>query len=278
MEQYIGSKLINFDPDFISVIDELPLWSAPFGLSLLDRMKIGKSLSVLDIGCCTGFPLIEIAQRLGESSRIYGIDPWKETNARVQLKISTYELKNAAIINGHAEILPFSNASFDIIVSNNGLNNVEDLNKSLAECSRVCKKGAQLLFTMNLDGSMMEFYDAFREELKNDNNTSAIEKMIKHIYEKRRPLNEIRELLNKNSFRINEIFENKFFLRFADCTSMFKHSFIKYWFFDGWKKIIEPGNYEPVFNRIEERLNKQAGETGELKLTIPFAVIDCTGI
>ena len=131
---------------------------------------------------------------------------------------------------------------------------------------------------MNLDGSMIEFYDALREELKKDNNTAAIEKMMKHIYEKRRPLNEIRKLLSENSFRVNEIYENKFFLRFTDCTSMFKHSFIKYWFLEGWKKIIEPQNYEPVFKRIEERLNKLAEETGELKLTIPFAVIDCSGI
>jgi ubiquinone/menaquinone biosynthesis C-methylase UbiE len=278
MVQYTAGKSNTFNPDFISIIDELPLWSAPFGLSLLDRVKIGKSLSVLDIGCGTGFPLIEIAQRLGETSRVYGIDPWKETNARVQLKINTYALNNAVIVNGHAEQLPFSSSSFDIIVSNNGLNNVEDLNKTLAECSRVAGKGAQLLFTMNLDGSMIEFYDALKEELKKDNNTAAIEKMMKHIYEKRRPLNEIRKLLSENSFRVNEIYENKFFLRFADCTSMFKHSFIKYWFFDGWKKIIEPENYEPVFKRTEERLNKRAEETGELKLTIPFAVIDCTRI
>jgi hypothetical protein len=59
---------------------------------------------------------------------------------------------------------------------------------------------------------------------------------------------------------------------------MFKHSFIKYWFFDSWKNIVGPEDFEPVFKRIQNRLNKQAEEIGELKLTIPYAVIDCVRI
>lgn len=265
-----------YDEELISIIDELPLWSAPFGLSLLDKIKIGKVLNVLDIGCGTGFPLIEIAQRLGDSSRAYGIDPWKEVIKRAQFKVSKYEISNTLFINGYAERLPFKNTFFDIIVSNNGINNVNDLNETLSECSRVCKKDAQFLFTMNLDGSMMEFYDVLKDELEKKNLTNAVDKMKKHIYEKRRPLNEIKMHLNKNNFEISEISENKFYLRFADGTSMFNHSFIKYWFSSSWKNILEPQNSDLIFKRVEQRLNKQATEFGELKLTIPYAVINCT--
>jgi SAM-dependent methyltransferase len=278
MKEYAADKSNRFDKEMVSIIDELPLWSAPFGLSLLQKIKIGKNLSVLDIGFGTGFPLIEIAQRLGDSSRVYGIDPWNEAIERTLLKIKTYEISNVVPVNGYAEKLPFNRSFFDIIVSNNGLNNVEDLNETLAECSRVSKMGAQLLFTLNLEGSMIEFYNVLKEELEKENNKSAVEKMKKHIYDKRKPLNEIKRLLAANAFKINEIIENEFCLRFADCSTMFKHPFIKLWFFDSWKKIIEPEDFVPVFNRIQNRLNKQAEENGELKLSIPYAVIDCVRI
>jgi ubiquinone/menaquinone biosynthesis C-methylase UbiE len=124
MVQYVVNKSNIFDRELISIMDELPLWSAPFGLSLLDKMKIGKHLTVLDIGSGTGFPLIEIAQRLGETSMVYGIDPWTEVIDRAQLKIAKYGIKNIVLISGYAEKLPFENSFFDIIVSNNGINNV----------------------------------------------------------------------------------------------------------------------------------------------------------
>jgi arsenite methyltransferase len=275
MKEYIADKSNISDRDLISIIDELPLWAAPFGLSLLDKVKIGKGLKVLDIGFGTGFPLIEIAQRLGETSMVYGIDPWKEANDRALLKITKHVINNIVIVNGYAEKLPFDNSFFDIIVSNNGINNVEDINKTFAECSRVSKKGAQFIFTMNLDKSMMEFYDVLKDELEKENNENAVEKIKKHIYEKRRPLNELKQLLNENDFKVNEVLQNRFYIRFADGSSMFKHSFIKDWFLDNWKKIVESEYQEMIFDRVEKRLNKYAEENGELRLTVPFAVIDC---
>jgi arsenite methyltransferase len=58
--------------------DELPLWSAPFGIKLLEEVPLRKNIRALDIGFGTGFPLLELAQQLGASSVVYGIDPWEE--------------------------------------------------------------------------------------------------------------------------------------------------------------------------------------------------------
>jgi ubiquinone/menaquinone biosynthesis C-methylase UbiE len=276
MKDYAVSKSIVMDKDLISVIDELPLWSAPFGLCLLDKIRIGRNLKVLDIGCGTGFPLIEIAQRLGDSSRVYGIDPWKDAINRAQIKIDTYGINNTVIVHGFAEKLPFANDFFDIIVSNNGINNVEDIKKTFAECSRVIKQNGQFLFTMNLDSSMLEFYNILKDELEKEKLKTAVEKLKSHIYEKRRPLNEIKELLNENGFNLDDISENKFYLRFADGSALFNHSFIKYWFLSNWHKIVEPKYIELIFNRVERRLNKYAEESGELKLTVPYVVINCS--
>jgi len=73
MQAYLTHTFDSDDFDLVSVIDELPLWSAPFGLKLLDTIKLKSGINVLDIGSGLGFPLLEIAQRLGTTSTVYGI-------------------------------------------------------------------------------------------------------------------------------------------------------------------------------------------------------------
>ena len=129
MKNYLNHSFNPDDPDLISVIDELPLWSAPFGLSLLDTINLKPGINALDVGCGLGFPLIELSQRLGNSCKVYGIDPWESAIERINLKINTYDLKNVIAIKAVAEELPFDNNFFDLIVSNNGINNVADMHK-----------------------------------------------------------------------------------------------------------------------------------------------------
>jgi SAM-dependent methyltransferase len=50
---------------FAAHYDELPLWSAPFGQLLLEHVPFRRGMRVVDLACGTGFPLFELAQRLG---------------------------------------------------------------------------------------------------------------------------------------------------------------------------------------------------------------------
>ncbi|RKY95579.1 MAG: hypothetical protein DRQ13_06920 [Ignavibacteriae bacterium] len=275
MNDYLKHTFSADDPYLVSVIDELPLWSAPFGLKLLDTIELKPKINALDIGCGLGFPLIEVAQRLGASSKVYGIDPWKAAIDRINLKIKTYDIKNVEVIEGVAEELPFENNFFDLIVSNNGINNVEDIKLSLAECCRVSKPNAQLTITMNLEDSMIEFYDVFESTLIKNGLKDEVKKMNEQIYSKRKPLTEIKALLSNSGFEIKSIDEDNFILRFLDGPTMFNHYLIKYWFLDGWKSILKPKDLENIFEQLEQRLKEIAKEKGELKLTIPYVTIDC---
>jgi len=274
MKEYLTHEFSADDPELISVIDELPLWAAPFGLRLLDLMKIKNKMKALDIGCGLGFPLIEVAQRLGNSSKVYGIDPWEAALQRAKQKIGKYKIKNVEVIKGFAEDIPFENSYFDLIISNNGINNVEDLDKTISECARVCKPGAQFVFTMNLENSMKEFYNVFEETLTKNKMLTEIDKMKKHIHEKRRPIDEIKNLLDEYGFLIDNIVYDKFYLRFADAYTLFNHSLIKYWFLSSWKQIIPEKDLESIFVELESKLNEIAAKDGEIKLTIPFAAVD----
>src|SRR5436190_24173044 len=116
----------NDDESFISTFDEAPLWSAAFGLLLLKHLELKREKTVLDVGSGAGFPLLELAARLGNSSKLYGVDPWKNANQRARQKIKNYNLKNVEIIECGAEQIPLEDDSIDLIVSNLGINNFSD--------------------------------------------------------------------------------------------------------------------------------------------------------
>ena len=277
MKNYLHHKFSIADKELISVIDELPLWSAPFGMKLLDTIKLKKGITVLDVGCGLGFPMIEIAQRLGAFSKIFGIDPWREAIERCEQKIRKYNITNVKVIEGVAEHLPFEDNYFDLIVSNNGINNVQDMKKTLSQCYRTSKHGAQFVLTMNTDKTMIEFYDVFEEVLKKEGLNDEILKMKNQIYEKRKPLEEVKTLLINSGFKIKRIDNDGFSMNFLDGTTMLNHSLIKYWFLKGWENILEYNNMEEVFVQTENKLNEIALQKGELELTIPFVTIECIG-
>jgi arsenite methyltransferase len=256
--------------------DELPLWSAPFGLKLLDRINYKTGITALDIGFGTGFPLIELAMRLGETATVYGIDPWPEAHSTVNKKIEFYRITNARLIDGMAESIPLEDNSVDLIVSNNGINNVKDIDQVLSECSRVIKKDGQFVMTMNLDKSLVEFYDQLELVLAEMHLDYEIKLMHRHIYEKRRPLEEISALLQRHGFKIKDLEKGQFNYKFTDGTAMFNHFFIRMAFMEAWIKFLPESKLEEIFDSVEKRLNAQASVLGGVKLSVPFVVIDAS--
>ncbi len=275
MDNYLKTNYDLNDKETVSVIDELPLWSAPFGLKLLDKIKYQKNITALDIGSGLGFPLLEIAMRLGNSCKLYGIDPWEAAVERTKTKIKIYGINNVEIITGVAEKIPLSDNSVDLIFSNNGLNNINDIRAVLNVCRRISKPGGQLVFTYNTERTMIEIYSFMEEVLREKNMFNEIESMKQHIYKKRKPVEEFVQLLNESGYVINEISHDEFAYQFVDGTAMINHFLIKLAFIDSWKELIPEERQNDFFAELVQRLNQAASITEVLKLTIPFAIIDC---
>ena len=259
---------------YLNGLDELCIWSAPFGLKLLNAVEYKKGITALDIGFGTGFPLIELAMRLGNSSVVYGIDPWKEAIELAKQKIDCYGVTNINIIEGIAETIPLADNSVDLITSNNGINNVADMDKTLSECARILKPGGQFVFTMNLEQSMFEFYAQMEHVLKEMNMHNEIEQMHEHIAHKRPSVDKVKALLQKQQFVIKAMEYDQFNYQFADGTAMLNHYFIKLAFVDSWLAILPADRANEIFGQIEQRLNEYAHSYGGFKLSIPFILFN----
>jgi ubiquinone/menaquinone biosynthesis C-methylase UbiE len=262
------------DKNLISVIDDLPLWSAPFGLKLLDTVDLKPNLNVLDIGSGMGFPIIELSQRLGNSCNVFGIDPWSSAIERAKLKMKIWGITNLKIIEGKAEQLPFENDYFNLIISNNGTNNVDDEEKVFSEISRTARSGAQLVITVNLPETMIEFYEVYKRVLIENNKIDEVEKLKNHIHSKRKPISSTKAIIENAGFEINEIFEDSFSLRYLDGTTMFNHFIIRLAFMESWRNILDQNDEKIIFDAIENELNKIAESKREISLTIPWVCIN----
>jgi ubiquinone/menaquinone biosynthesis C-methylase UbiE len=263
------------DPDLVAVFDELPLWSAPFGLALLEAVQLHARTVALDIGCGTGFPLLELAERLGPTARVHGIDPWREAIDRIHQKVRQYGILNVEVLEGVAEALPFADATFDLIVSNNGLNNVQDQPRALAECYRVSRPGAQFVLTMNLPDSMHELYAVLRTWLEETGRTRLLPAVAAQIASKRQPRAATEAQLAAAGFRIANVIERAFTMRFASGAALLRHHLIRLAFLPGWTSIVPEADAAALAAGLETQLDAIAAQRREITLTIPFVCLDC---
>jgi len=264
---------MEIDSQINTEIFDIPIWSAPFGQVLLDNIDYNsKSEKILDIGFGNGFPLLELSQRYGGSTQVYGVESEDSNINLLKNKITSNKISNVNVTKGNAENLPFDDNYFDLIVSNNGINNVDNIEKAINECSRVCKPNGNFVFTFNLNGTYSNFYKVFNQILKDDNLTEEIEKIKNHINKKRPPLDRIKMYLTKANFKILEITNSHFNMSFSDGTSFFNHYFIKKYFLPEWRDIVRKEKRDLIIEEIENKLNS-ISKNGFLKFGVPFVCI-----
>jgi SAM-dependent methyltransferase len=257
------------DPATVALYDELPIWSAPFGLPLLDAVELRPGLTVLDVGCGTGFPLLELAERLGPGARLHGVDPWAPAMERIRTKVRAWGLEETVTLHvTTVESLQLQPASIDLIVSNNGLNNVADLPLALEVCARLARPGAQLIFTANLPGTMSGFYAALGRALDEAGVTDGQRRIAEHIRARRRPAEELVALTRAAGFDVKDASAHAFRWAFASTEALFRHHFIRLAFLEPWRAIVPEDARPAVFRALPGFLDRDA-----LQMEIPFTCI-----
>jgi arsenite methyltransferase len=260
-------------PDFGDLYDELPLWSAPFGLMLLERVPLRPGLTFLDVGAGTGFLSVELAQRCGPRSTVIAVDPWAAVMGRLRRKIEHLGLRNVRLLEQDAARLDLPDASVDVVVSNLGVNNFDNAPAVLRECRRVAKPGATLLLTTNLVGHMRELYEVYAATLREVGAADRLPDLEEHVQRRASP-ESLRRQLEGARFEVTAVETGSFRLRFADGASLLRHHFIRLGFVPAWKEVAPPGAVERTFVELERRLDALAGEHGELALTVPIACVE----
>jgi arsenite methyltransferase len=272
MTPYLSYKFED-NETFINTFDEAPLWSASFGLLLLKHLELKRNQTVIDIGSGAGFPIIELAGRMGNTSKFYGIDPWKNANQRTKQKITNYGYTNVELIETSAEKIPFDNETIDLIVSNLGINNFDKPGVVFKECSRVLKPNGKLAITSNLNGHWKEFYQLFYATLEQIGKQHLIS-LLKKDEEHRGSIETVSKLFTNNGFKVIRYFEESFEMKFVDGTAFLNHHFVKLGWVATWIGLFPKVELQEIFSVLEQNLNDFSTKNNGLILTVPMAYIE----
>ncbi|WP_436372687.1 demethylmenaquinone methyltransferase [Cytobacillus sp. BC1816] len=107
----------------------------------MKKMNVQKGSKALDVCCGTADWSIALAEAVGESGKVVGLDFSKNMLKIGEEKIKDRKLTQVELVHGNAMELPFADNSFDYVTIGFGLRNVPDYLQVLKEMHRVAKPG-----------------------------------------------------------------------------------------------------------------------------------------
>ena len=141
-----GALNLGYDLSVIAAVPDDLLESFcgvgnPFKLGPLHSGEV-----ILDIGCGAGFDLINAGLLVGPAGKVCGIDLTQEMLEKARITIRRAGLINSEVILAGSDNIPYSNGTFDVVISNGVLNLSPLKEKSFQEIHRGLKHGGRFQF------------------------------------------------------------------------------------------------------------------------------------
>ena len=112
---------------------------------VMSRMNVLEGSKALDVCCGTGDWSFSLAEAVGESGEVIGLDFSQNMLSVAKKRNEEASYKNVSFIHGNAMELPFEDNSFDYVTIGFGLRNVPDYMQVLREMYRVVKPGGKVV-------------------------------------------------------------------------------------------------------------------------------------
>ena len=114
------------------------------GLELISKLSLQKGMTILDMGCGTGYLTSVLADHVGPSGSVLAVDPDLE---RLKVAKETYgDIPNLKFVEGSTDDFPSEEQQFDIVFSNYVLHWVSDKEGALERIYKCLKPGGKFGF------------------------------------------------------------------------------------------------------------------------------------
>jgi len=160
----------------------LPVWAQHFGKMMLRGLTVPPKAMVLDVGCGTGYPALEILRKMDDQGRIIAIDPSSPMLDEARVKAGALSGKRIFFRSESAlPKLSFTDDVYDLVVCNAGLQEFDDPESAIRDFARVTKPGGRVIVTLPLAGTYQQFFDLFREVLIKLDRSDAIDRLDAYL-------------------------------------------------------------------------------------------------
>jgi arsenite methyltransferase len=249
----------------------VPLWSAPFGrmlLSVFQTYPRQPGWQVIDVGCGTGYPTLDVAQLLGPDADVAGIDVWSVGIEYARAGASDLRLNNVAFLVADVAACSLPDQSFDVALCNLGLTHFTRPDAALKGIARLLQPEGTLILTTNLRGSMQEFFETYRAVL-NDLGLLDLSWDVERLMHLQPTLERVEALLDMAGFTVDQTLTDHFVLEFPNGSAFLRSPMVGLNFLPGWRHVIgDLSLRRVVFHEIERRLNARAAALDHLDLLV----------
>jgi len=99
----------------------------------------------LDLGSGRGNDVIRLAEEVGNSGYVYGLDISEGMIAKARTNLKKFEVGNAEILQAELEQIPLKNDSVNLVISNCTINHASDKPAVWNEVYRILKPGGRFV-------------------------------------------------------------------------------------------------------------------------------------
>jgi ubiquinone/menaquinone biosynthesis C-methylase UbiE len=234
----------------------LPIWSQRFGRMLLRDLQIPHKAMVLDVGCGTGYPSLELLKLMDEQGRIIALEPIAPLLDVARKKAGDLSGKRIFFRSEHAVAkLAFADEVYDLVVSNLGLLFLDDPRLAVREFSRVAKVGGKVIFTLPMKGTYTEFFDIYREVLTKHDKDDVLRQLEEYLAQVP-DIDDVVSWLESAGLQEIDVEVDQFSLLFKSSREFFFAPVIEYGPLNAWKDIAGKGQeMQEIFWHIKEAID-----------------------
>lgn len=149
-------RVLAYDAAFV------PRYAQRFGRKLLDALSLPARANVLDLGCRTGYPSVDLLERAPDL-RVMAIDPDAQYLELARARAGAMVGRRIFFKQDRPIALRFGDGVFTNVLGNLVDRMGADRAAILGECARVLQPGGQLVATLPMHGSFAEVVDLLRE-------------------------------------------------------------------------------------------------------------------
>jgi ubiquinone/menaquinone biosynthesis C-methylase UbiE len=228
-----------------------------------DAAEIGPGQSVLDVACGTGVLACAVADLVGPSGSVAGLDPSDEMLAVARRKRDTIEWRF-----GRAESIPFPNESFNAVVSQFGIMFFENPAGALREMMRVLQPGGRLAV-------------AVCDALENSPGYAAFEDLLRRLFGDRvadafrapfvlGDAQRLHSLCSDAGIFDAKVTRHDGMVRFASIRSLVSTERACVWTLGG---LLDDKQFETLAKESERALQEFVGKDGALAFAMPALIV-----
>src|SRR6266850_2472283 len=133
-------------PRWVQRQQQLDAQINPLGLVAMQRAEIRPGERALDVGCGCGQTTLELAQRVGASGSVLGIDISQPMLTRARERQQELGIKNLEFLHADAQTYSFERERFDLIFSRFGVMFFDDPAAAFANLRTALRSAGRLCF------------------------------------------------------------------------------------------------------------------------------------